>query len=154
MTTTRRTRRPAATTGIFGAALPADNPFVLALDGGLFPLPCDNSPVATIADDPYALALDFGPAAAPVEAPAPAVAELPVARYAVHYLDPTAQALAAVDGDEVAEGDVLIAEEESVAGVLVGSWVVAVTEDAGEFERGTVPAAFADAARFAREFMA
>jgi hypothetical protein len=89
-----------------------------------------------------------------VEAAPLVVAELPVASYAVHYFDTTAQALAAVDRDEVEEGDVLVADEESVAGVLVGSWVVAVTEDAGEFELGDVAPEFAAAAEFARDFMA
>lgn len=82
------------------------------------------------------------------------VADLPVAPYAVHYFETTEQALRAVDLDEVAEGDVLICDEESVAGVLVGSWVVAVTEDAGDFEQGVVASAFARAADFARAFMA
>jgi hypothetical protein len=154
-TTARRTRRTAPITGIFGTPLRADNPLVLAAEGALFAAPVVKTTDVVVPTDEWALPLDFGPAAdAPVE-PAPLVVEeLPVARYAVHYFDTTAQALAAVDRDEVEEGDVLIAEEESVAGVLVGSWVVAVTEDAEEFETGTVPEVFADAAAFALDFMA
>ncbi len=151
-TRTHRTRTaPTAPTGIFGLPLQQDNPLVALAEGALFARPSMERPAIELPADDWALALDFGPA--PVE-PAPLVlAELPVARYAVLYFDTTAQALAAVDRDEVAEGDVLICDEESVAGVLVGSWVVAVTEDAEEFEVGPVPAEFADAATFAADFM-
>jgi hypothetical protein len=148
MTAPSRTR---TATGLFGAPLRATNPLLAA--PALFDM---DAPTITpeLLDDPWALALDFAPAAPVVEAAPLVVADLPVATYAVHYFDTTAQALAAVDRDEVAEGDVLVADEESVAGVLVGSWVVAVTEEPGEFEVGDVAAEFAAAAEFACDFMA
>jgi hypothetical protein len=159
MAATARTARTAPT-GLFGLPLRADNPLLLAAEGALFAAPPVAVTDVVVPEDDWALALDFSAATAAtapaptVEAPALVVADLPVATYAVHYFDTTAQALAAVDRDEVAEGDVLVADEESVAGVLVGSWVVAVTDEREDFELGTVPAAFAAAAAFAVEFMA
>lgn len=99
------------------------------------------------------LELDFTLPAPRVEAAPLVLAAIPVATHTVWYFDTTAQALAAVDRGDVQDGDVLIAEEESVAGILVGSWVVAVTVDAGEFETGVLPAGYELAAGFAVDFM-
>ncbi|MBA0053474.1 hypothetical protein E0L36_22120 [Streptomyces sp. AJS327] len=97
-----------------------------------------------------AAAYQFGEIVAETDARREARAELKI-----HRFDSTAEARAACDRDEIADGDVLVVDSEQVVGFLVVAFPAAITEERGTFGQLPTPAheyadgSYADSAHLA-----
>ncbi|MBH0778786.1 hypothetical protein [Nocardia bovistercoris] len=69
----------------------------------------------------------------------------PMTSRRVHVFQSTTQAIGAIgSGDDIRDGDILIVPAEQVAGWLMGTTPVAVTDNNGEFDHVTEEFAFND----------